>query len=136
MTNIEYKELVFDKEAIQRLYLDNEWYAYTHDINKLYRSIRNSKDKIGAYHKGELVGLIRTITDEESICFIQDILILKKYHRKGIGKTLMQMIFDRYPNIRQIALMTDNTEKQKSFYESIGMVSLEKVDCVGFLLKK
>lgn len=137
MTNIIYKELEFDKEAIKELYLDNEWYAYTHDIESLYRAILNSQDKIGAYVDDKLVGLIRTVTDYESICYIQDVLILKEYHRKGIGKTLMQMIFDKYQHIRQICLMTDLTdERNKQFYESIGMVEFQKKNCVGFSYNK
>lgn len=136
MIKVEYRELVFDKNAIKQLYLDNEWYAYTHDIERLYRGILNSTDKVGAYIDNQLVGLIRTISDQESVCYIQDILILKKYQRKGIGKALMNMIFEKYSYLRQIILMTDNTKQQRTFYESIGMISYDKVDCVGYILKK
>lgn len=136
MTNIEYKNLIFDKQQIKSLYLDNEWYAYTNDEERLYRGILNSTDCIGAYDGDLLVGLIRTVSDGETICYVQDILILKKYHRQGIGKKLMKLIFDKYTHVRQLVLMTDNTEKTRLFYENIGMVSYDKVDGVGFILKR
>jgi GNAT superfamily N-acetyltransferase len=136
MNNIIYKDLVFDKEAIKQLYLDNEWYAYTHDIERLYSGVLNSTDAIAAYHDDLLVGLIRTVSDQETICYIQDILILKKYHRFRIGTTLMNMIFDKYKHVRQVVLMTGETEKQRKFYESLGMVSYDQVECVGFIKKK
>jgi ribosomal protein S18 acetylase RimI-like enzyme len=136
MNKIEYKNLLFDKVQIKNLYLDNEWYAYTNDEERLYRGILNSTDCIGAYDDELLVGLIRTVSDGETICYIQDILILKEYQRKGIGKELMKLIFDQYTHVRQVVLMTDNNEKTRSFYENIGMVSYDKVDGVGFILKR
>ena len=133
---IEYKELLFDELAIKNLYLDNEWYTYTNDIEQLYKGIKNSTDKIGAYDNNSLVGLIRTVSDQQTICYIQDILILKSYQRKGIGKVLMKMIFDKYPHVRQIVLMTDNNLSTIEFYKNIGMVPYEEVKGIGFILKK
>jgi len=136
MSNITYKDLILDRTQIKELYLDAGWFAYTNDCEKLYKGILNSTDCIGAYDKDLLVGLIRTISDGETICHIQDILVLKKYQRRGIGKQLMSLIFDKYPHIRQILLMTEDTSETRLFYESMGMESYDKVKGLGFKLKK
>ena len=136
MSNIEYKDLIFDEEQIKNLYLDNGWYAYTNEIDKLFNGIKNSTDVIGAYDEDKLVGLVRTISDLTSITYIQDILILSSYQRKGIGKELMNIIFERHQGVRQICLMTDIEDKRsRGFYESIGMIPFEEKKCIGFSKK-
>ena len=135
-TNITYKELVYDEVAIMNLYLENEWYAYIKNKEKLLRGINNSLDLIGAYDDGLLVGLIRTVGDKETIIYIQDILILPNYHRLGIGTELMRQVIKKYDTVRQIVLMTDDRSEQKLFYESLGFVKYQDNKLVGFKLKK
>jgi len=91
------------------LYGKNNWVEYTNEPNSLFSGIRQSLDKIGAYDEDKLVGLIRTVGDGKTIVYVQDILVLPTYHRKGIGSNLLQLIVDRYPNVRQLVLMTDST---------------------------
>lgn len=134
--NLVYKNLVFDKEAILHLYKDNQWKAYTDHPKKIYDGIQNSLDCIGVYDSSILVGLIRTVGDKNTIIFIQDILILKQYQRHGIGKKLMQIIIDKYKEVRQITLVTDDTEKTRKFYESVGMIDFETKGVIGFSVKK
>ncbi len=133
---IEYKELIYDEKAILNLYLDNEWIAYTNKKELLFKGIKNSLDLIGAYDNDTLVGLIRTVGDSQTIIYIQDILVLKSHHRKMIGSQLMQMIIDKYPHVRQMCLMTGQSETQKLFYESLGFISYTDGEVVGFILKK
>jgi ribosomal protein S18 acetylase RimI-like enzyme len=133
---IVYKELIYDEEAILNLYLDNEWTAYTNKKELLFAGIKNSLDLIGAYDNDILVGLIRTVGDLQTIIYIQDILVLKSYHRKKIGTKLMQIIIDKYPHVRQICLMTGQSNEQKLFYESLGFISYNDGEVVGFMIKK
>lgn len=136
MSNIEIKELVFDPEQIKNVYLDNEWYAYTNDLDSLYNGILNSTESLGAYQDNKLVGLIRVISDKYTVCHIQDILILKDYHRQGIGTKLMDPILKKYGNCRQVILLTDNSEKTIAFYKSIGFEQYDTNQVVGFQYKK
>ena len=133
---INYKPLIYDEAAILQLYLNNEWYAYTNRKELLFNGIRNSLDVIGAYDNDLLVGLIRTVGDLNTIIYIQDILVLKEYQRQGIGKYLIKSIVDKYNAVRQICLMTDNSEKTRKFYESLGLISYDKVQTIGYIVKK
>ena len=129
---IEYKDLIFDEDHIMSLYLDNEWYNYTNNKEQLFEGIKNSLDVIGAYDKGNLVGLIRTVGDKTTILYIQDILVKKAYQRQGIGTKLVQRITTKYADCLHIILTTDDTEKTKAFYESIGFISYNDIHTVGY----
>jgi len=133
---IDYKPLIYNEDAILQLYLNNEWYAYTNRKELLFSGIRNSLDVIGAYDNDLLVGLIRTVGDLNTIIYIQDILVLKEYQRQGIGKHLIKIIVDKYADVRQICLMTDNSDKTRKFYESLGLISNDKVQTIGYMVKK
>ena len=134
--NMKIKDLVLDISQILELYEANKWGAYTEDPPTLINGIAQSLYSLGAYDEDKLVGLIRVVGDGETIIYIQDILVLPEYHRKGIGSSLMNRVLLKYKDVRQINLTTDNTEKQRGFYESLGFVSYDKRDIVGFSLKK
>ncbi|MBL7789683.1 MAG: GNAT family N-acetyltransferase [Chitinophagales bacterium] len=103
------------------LYSDAGWTNYTKYMPKLMRGIANSLDVLSAWDDEKLVGLIRTIGDQETIIYIQDILVLKDYKRQGVGRQLMKHIFDKNQDVRQIIQLTDSEPEQKNFYESMGM---------------
>ncbi len=124
--------MVYDEEAVRRLYLDNKWYEYLKEIDRLFEGIKRSTDCIGAYDEETLVGLIRTVSDQQTICYIQDILILDDYKRQGIGTKLMSIILDKYSDVRQINLMTGMKEYQKAFYERLGFKLFEKDRTIGY----
>lgn len=129
---ITYKDLIFDEEKIMKLYLNNEWYNYTNSKEKLFQGIKNSIDVIAAYDGEELVGLIRTIGDITTIIYVQDLLVLKDYHRKGIGSKLLNMITEKYDDTLHIILTTDTSEKTSSFYKSCGFRDYPTIEAVGF----
>ncbi|XMB72046.1 GNAT family N-acetyltransferase [Mycoplasmatota bacterium WC30] len=133
---IEYMKLIYNEDAIIDLYLINEWYAYTNSKEVLLKGIKNSLDVYGAYDKDKLVGLIRTVGDRETIIYIQDILINQDYQRKGIGTKLINIIIDKYQHVRQIVLVTDQTQKQIEFYKSVGFIAIHENGGVAFKFKK
>lgn len=88
---------------------------------------------LAAYEGEQLVGVIRAVGDSHTIVFVQDILVLPKHQRKGIGTALLQAILDRYSHVRQIELATDNTEKTIAFYKSMGFREMSEIGCCGFM---
>jgi len=114
------------------LYSDAGWASYLKDINVLVRGIENSLDIVTAWDNDKLVGLIRIVGDGSTIIYIQDILILKEYKRKGIGRKLMLNILEKYSEVRQIVLLTDDSEETRGFYESLGFTSNDKGGAVSF----
>lgn len=136
MKDIQYKSLIFDKDEIIKLYLDNEWTNYTKDKDSLFKGIKNSLYVYAAYQADRLVGLIRVVGDGFTIVYIQDILVLTSFQRKGIGKKLVKDVLKKYENVRQISLTTDLTDKQKSFYESCGFKAYSDIKLSGYIFDK
>lgn len=88
---------------------------------------------LGAYDYDKLVGIIRAVGDAKTIVFVQDIIVLPKYQRKGIGTKLLKTLMDKYKDVYQMELLTDNTEKTKAFYRSVGFINSDEVGCVSFI---
>lgn len=86
-----------------------------------------------AYDGDKLIGVIRTVGDGFSIVFVQDILVFPKYQRKGIGTQLLQEIMKRFSSVYQMELMTDNTPRTISFYQSLGFVKADDMGCCAFM---
>lgn len=134
MGNLVFKEdIILDKEDILSLYNNVGWSSYTKDIDILMKSIENSLKVTSVWDENLLVGLIRVVGDGYSIIYIQDILVLKKYQNKGIGKRLVDNILDKYKNVRQKVLLTDKDNKTISFYKKEGFSMSEEFGCISFV---
>lgn len=118
----------FDLDTILNLYSSVGWTRYTDNPEILKKAYENSLLTLGAYDGDKLVGVIRTVGDGFSIVFIQDILVFPEYQRKGIGTRLIREVMERFSEVYQMHLMTDDTPKTISFYQSVGFV---KVDDTG-----
>lgn len=128
--NIKIDEVNIDR--VEDLYHSNGWTAYANNRSKLIKAINNSYN-ISLWDGDILVGLIRAVTDYETIIYIQDILVLPKKQRLGYGSMLMKEIEYKFSNIRQKVLMTDETEKTRAFYESLGYKSCDDGIVVSFM---
>lgn len=109
-------------EQLVDLYNSVNWLAYTTDDQKpkLLDAIRNSSHIVTAWHGKALVGLARCVSDDVAICYLQDILIHPEYQRLGIGRRLLASCLERFAHVRMQVLITDDEERQKLFYESLG----------------
>lgn len=123
----------FDFDTILRLYSSVGWTNYTEKPELLKKAYENSLLILGAYVDGQLVGVIRAVGDGFSVVFIQDILVIPEYQRQGIGTRLLQEVMDRYSSVYQMELMTDNTPKTVSFYQSLGFVKASDMGCCAFM---
>ena len=134
MENLVFKEdIILNVEDILYLYNDVGWSSYTKNIDSLIKSIKNSLKVISVWDNDLLVGLIRVVGDGHSIIYIQDILILQKYQNSGIEKRLIEIILDKYKNVRQKVLLTDKEEKNILFYKKVGFSMAEEFGCVSFV---
>ena len=110
------------------------WTNYTQNPGMLEVAYKNSLHVLAAVNeKGILVGVLRAVGDGASILFIQDILVTPEYQHQGIGTKLLQQTLEKYKNVYQIQLATDNSMKTISFYESNGFTSLTSLNCVSFM---
>ena len=127
----EYTE--YREEEILRLYSAVGWTAYTDNPGALEQGFRHSLLVLAAYEGDELIGLIRAVGDGATIVFIQDLLVDPAYQRQGIATALVRAVLVRYPEVRQVELVTDNTPKTIAFYKSLGFTEFSEIGCCGFM---
>lgn len=126
--------IIPEKDQVMALYRDVRWTAYTDEPDLLMEAMKNSL-KVWTLWDGEkLIGLARTIGDGATICYLQDILILKSYQGRGLGSDLLKEIMEENKKIRQFVLLTEDSEKTKGFYKKSGLSEVEDFSCLAFML--
>ena len=118
---VESKDL--EPGALVGLYTSVGWSAYASDPDSLVRAIKQSSYVASATDSAaNLVGLVRAISDDVSICYIQDLLVHPAHQRAGVGRALVDRVLKRYAHVRQTVLITDDEPGQRAFYESIDFI--------------
>lgn len=125
-------QLPSDSNQVLALYEGVGWSAYTKDPERLLNALAHS-EVITAYVEEQLVGLIRCITDGQTILYIQDLLVASEFQGQKIGQRLLKKMLANHPSIRQKVLITDNTEKTRHFYEACGFSSVEEQQIAAFI---
>lgn len=123
----------YNEDEILNLYRSVGWTAYTDDPKSLKEGFNNSLFTLAAYEDGILAGIIRVVGDGKTIVYIQDILVLPHYRRKGIGSALIQSVLKKFENVRQIMLATDDVPENVAFYRSQGFTPLSEAGCQCFM---
>jgi len=111
-----------DAAAVVSLYDAVGWSAYTRDAPGLLRALKGSYRVAAAFGgDGRLMGLARILSDGETITYLQDVLVHPDFQRTGTGRRLVATLFESVPMARQRVLITDDEQRQRAFYESLGL---------------
>lgn len=121
-----------DKEALKSLYEDVEWFAYTKNLDQLADALANSLYVLSVWEDEELIGLIRIVGDGLTIIYIQDILVLNSRQNQGIASELMNRVLEKYHDVRQKVLLTEEVADVRHFYEKHGFQSCDQGNLVAF----
>lgn len=118
---------------LEDLYISVGWENYLVSEYELTKLLDNADYYVTVFENDFLVGLIRVISDNLFIVFIQDILIHPEFQRRKIGHKLVDMVLLKFHSIRQIVLVTDNKEDKNKFYKSLMFSELGDFNCVGYM---
>ena len=122
-----------DFAAVLDLYDSVSWSNYTNRPQQLEQAFHQSLFVMAAYDDEELVGLIRAVGDGLTIIFIQDLLVYPHYQRQGIGRSLLQKTLERFKDVYQIQLATEQSDKNLAFSQELGFRRQEDFDCTGMI---
>src|SRR5690625_326454 len=79
-----------------------------------------------AYEDDTLCGFSRSIMDGEFFIYVCDLLVDKNYRGRGIGRKLMECIYEIYPGHTVLVMSDADAYYQKLGYEKEGTIFLVK----------
>lgn len=117
----------WDEEEIAALYRAGEWWKEEYRTEDLPHLIRGSFAFAVATDTktGRAIGMGRVIADGVSDGYIQDLVVLPRYRKRGVGTRIVAALVDRclQSGVTWIGLIAEpNTEQ---FYKSLGFHPME-----------
>ena len=132
---LEYKQEITAMEDLLALYGSVGWTNYTNNPTMLEEAVKASLWQLAVYDEEELVAYISLVGDGHSVIFVQDLLVRPDHQRQGIGKKLLEKALETFPHVYQRLLVTERSEKNLAFYQSLGFVELSEEACTGMIYK-
>lgn len=105
------------KNQLVILYEANKWRA-ANKPDELYHSLINSHTLITAWENNILIGLGNAISDGYLVVYYPHLIVLPKYHGKGVGRLIMDEMQNIYGSIHMQMLVADKDSLE--FYEKVG----------------
>ena len=107
----------FTREQLQDLFLSVDW-SSGHFPDKLVIAMKNFPTVYSAWDEEKLVGMICAMDDGIMNAYVHYLLVHPDYHGRGIGRTLVQMVKQKYSDYLRIAVISYDDEVH--FYEACG----------------
>ncbi|MDE5864866.1 MAG: GNAT family N-acetyltransferase, partial [Lachnospiraceae bacterium] len=63
------------------------------------KALQNSLYVVGAYDKGNLVGMGRLVGDGVVICYVQDLIVIPEYQHLGVGSMVLEALIKYAKNL-------------------------------------
>ncbi|MFX0539305.1 GNAT family N-acetyltransferase [Ornithinimicrobium sp. Y1847] len=112
------------RDELVELYDAVGWTTYTQDPELLEAAVAGSTHVVTARYGEELLGLARVVSDGATIAYLQDVLVRPELQREGVGRSLVQAALEPFERCRQKVLLTDDEDRQRAFYESLGWTEI------------
>ncbi len=102
------------------LYKDAGWWEDTYDASFLEKIPKDSALFAGAFTGEKMIGMGRALSDRSSDAYIQDIVVLKSYQGRGLGKKIVQKLIRglKEMGVDWIGLIAE--PGTNLFYENLG----------------
>jgi len=121
-------------DDIVELYKAGGWWKEHYDKNSILSLIKGSFAFAVAVDKtnGKTVGMGRVLSDSVSDAYLQDIVILPEYRKKGIGKKLILSLVDfcKEKGVTWIALISEPNQEQ--VYKKLGFKDMKNYTPMKF----
>ncbi len=114
-----------------QLFETTDWnLQYRASREELYQAISNSWYVMSAYHKHQLVGFGRVVSDGILYALICDLIVKPEYQGKGIGSALLNKLIDRCRLQHLRVLWLFSAKGESAFYKKFGFFE-RPVDAPG-----
>ena len=123
----------YNDAEISGLYSSVGWTSYLRRGELLREAYAGSLLTLAAYDEERLCGIVRGVGDGVSILYVQDLLVLPGYQRRGIGSMLLEQMLAAFPDVNQAVLLTDDTDAAACFYEKAGFRKANEAGCCALI---
>ncbi len=106
-----------EPDEVVELYKTNGW-SSAEKAEKLIPALRNSDALVTARISGKLVGIGNAISDGSLVVYHPHMLVHPDHKGKGIGRSMMALLQQRYASFHQQMLTAD--VDATGFYKSLG----------------
>jgi GNAT superfamily N-acetyltransferase len=106
-----------EPDEVIELYRVNGW-SSAEKPEKLIPALKNSDSLVTARISGKLVGIGNAISDGSLVVYYPHLLVHPDYKGKGIGRSIMALLQQRYASFHQQMLTAD--VDAIGFYKSLG----------------
>ena len=118
--DLEYKSIhVFTAAELERLFLSVEWSSGAFP-DKLKAAMEGFQTVFSAWDGDRLVGMVCVMDDGIMNAYVHYLLVDPEYQGKTVGRTLMEMVKEKYRDYLRIALIAYDAETE--FYTRCGFV--------------
>lgn len=107
----------FNADDLENLFHSVDWSSGDYP-DKLVMAMKNFKTVYSAWNEDKLVGMICAMDDGIMNAYVHYLLVDPKYQDRRIGRTLVNMIKEKYKDYMRIALIAYDNEAH--FYENCG----------------
>ena len=128
LKNIEVKFVdSWPEKDIVNLYKSGGWWKESYDPSGINKLIKGSFAFAVVIDKktDKTIGMGRIISDGVSDAYIQDLVILSEYRRKGIGRKLVKELLNFCTNKDMSWIGLISEPGQEGFYESLGLKKMK-----------
>ena len=113
-------------EKLRSLYRQAGWISDelpTWQNEKFEIALRNSAWAFTVWHKEDLIGMVRVVSDKVMVASIQDLMVISEHRKKGIGEKLVSLCLHKLPHGSWSA---QTTPENYEFYKNCGFELLEE----------
>ncbi|EMR75350.1 acetyltransferase [Thermoplasmatales archaeon SCGC AB-540-F20] len=116
------------EKEIVALYKSAGWWKDSYDPSGIKKLIEGSFvfAVVVDSASGKAIGMGRILSDGVSDAYLQDLVILPQYRRKGIGRTLVEVLLDYCLSRRILWIGLISEPGQDEFYSSLGFKPMDK----------
>lgn len=91
------------------------------------KALANSLYVVAAYDEEQLVGMGRIVGDGAVICYVQDLIVVPDYQRKGVGSMVLNALISFVDHLRmeqsEMMLCLMCAKGREGFYEANGFIA-------------
>lgn len=88
-------------DKLRALYIQTGWVSPTMSTwqnEKFEIALKNSAWAFTVWDKEKLIGMVRVVSDQVMVAFIQDLIVKEEYRHQGIGRKLIEVCLQKLPH--------------------------------------